>query len=331
MRAAIYTGAGGREVVAIRDDVPEPELGSDDILVAVAYAGLNRADLLERRGLYPAPGAGPPIPGLEFSGVVRALGSRARAVAVGDAVCGIVAAGAHAERLTTHALAVAKIPPGLALRTAAALPEAYVTAHDALFARADLRLGETVLVHAVGSGVGLAALGLARRIGARTLGTSRTPAKLVRARGLGLDVGIVFDDDWLAGVRAATDGRGADVILDFAGGSTLERNCAALAAGGRIVQIGALAGARATLDLGVLMAKRGTLHGTVLRSRSLAEKIGLHATFERAILPLVARGDLETSVDATFPLDRLADAHERMESDANFGKILIAVGGDDVA
>ena len=326
MRAAIYTGAGGTGVIAVRDDVPEPTLGSDDAIVDVAFAGLNRADILERRGLYPTAARELAIPGLEFAGTVRAIGPRVTSVAVGDAVCGLVVAGAHATRLATHAMTLSKIPRGLGLREAAALPEAFITAHDALFARGGLRLGEVALVHAVGSGVGLAAIALAKRAGAITIGTSRTATKLERARELGLDYGVLLDDDWLAGVVAASDGRGADVILDFAGASMLEGNCAALAASGRIVQIGTMAGARATLDLHVLMGKRGALHGTVLRSRPLDEKIALAKAFGRDVLPLFARGELQAAIDAVFPLERLADAHAYMEGDRNFGKILIDLG-----
>ncbi len=323
MRAAIYTGTGGTDVIAIRDDVPEPEFGSDDALIDVAYAGLNRADILERRGNYPAPKRDIVIPGLEFSGTVRTIGPGVSNVAVGDVVCGLVAAGAHATRLATHALTLAKIPTGVSLRDAAAIPEAFITAHDALFARGGLRLGESVLVHAVGSSVGLAAVALAKRAGALTIGTSRTATKLDRARDCGLDHGFLLDDGWVGHVLAATAARGADVILDFAGASTLDLNCKALATGGRIVQIGTMAGTRATFNLGALLMKRGALHGTVLRSRPLEEKIALTKAFEREVLPLFRRGELRPQIDSVFPLGDLADAHAHMERDANFGKIVI--------
>ncbi len=325
MRAATYTGTGGIKVIAIRDDVPEPEVGSDDASVEVAYAGLNRADILERRGGYPGPAREPVIPGLEYSGIVNAIGSRVTNVAVGDAVCGLVSAGAHATQVAAHALTLSKVPSGLSLRDAAALPEAFITAHDALFARGRLRLGQSVLVHAVGSSVGLAAVALARRAGATTLGTSRTQSKLDRARACGLDYGFVLDESWLGRVLAATDARGADVILDFVGAPMLERNCKALATGGRIVQIGAMGGTRATVDLGTLMSKRGELHGTVLRSRPLEEKIALAKGFTRELLPLFERAQLRPEIDSVFPLGRLADAHAHIEGDANFGKILIEI------
>jgi NADPH2:quinone reductase len=325
VRAAFYDGKGGPEVIAIRE-VPEPVLGSDDALVAVAFAGLNRADLLERRGDYPSPAGPGASPGLEFSGVVRAVGSRVTTVAPGDRVCGLVPAGAHAERLATHALALAKVPSALDLRTAAAIPEAFITAHDALFARAGFRLGETALVHAVGSGVGLAAVALVKRAGGIAIGTSRTAAKLAKARECGLDYGFELDDGgWRGRVRAATNARGVDVILDFVGAPMLEGNLAVLAQGGRIVQIGTMGGAAAGINLGALMVKRAALHGTVLRSRPLDEKISLAKRLERELLPLFERGDLRAEIDATFPLDELAAAHARMESNANVGKILIAV------
>ncbi len=325
MRAATYTGAGGTEVIALRDDVDEPAIGPDDALVRVAYAGLNRADVLERRGLYPTPQRDVAIPGLEFAGTVAAIGARVEHVAVGDRVCGLVTAGAHAERVATHALALAKVPDGMSLATAAAIPEAFVTAHDALFARGRFALGEIAVVHAVGSGVGLAALALVKRAGGIAFGTSRTPDKLERARGLGLDEGFLLGDDWAGRVQTASRGRGADVILDFVGAPLLAANLAALAPRGRIVQIGTMGGAQGSLNLGVLLVKRAELHGTVLRSRAIDEKIALTKMLERELLPLFARGDLATVVDRVFPLADLAEAHAHMEADRNFGKIAIAV------
>ena len=328
MRAATYDGKGGLEVIALRDDVPDPEIGSDDALIEVAFAGLNRADVLERQGNYPSPRSGRfVIPGMEFSGVVRATGSRVTNVFEGDRVCGLVAAGAHAQLLATNALAVSKLPEGVSLRDAAAIPEAFITAHDALFTRAGFALGETVLVHAVGSSVGLAAVALAKRAGGVTIGTSRTAEKLERAKESGLDVGVLLDDGWRGRVQAATNARGPDVILDFVGAPMLDGNIAVLAPGGRIVQIGTMGGTNASFHLGILLMKRAALHGTVLRSRPIEEKIAIAKHFERALLPLFARGELRAEIDRVFPLDDLRAAHEYMESNANFGKIVIAVGG----
>jgi len=324
MRAALYQGSGERDVIAVRD-VPDPIVGTDDALVRVAYAGLNRADILERQGKYAAPRADVTIPGLEFSGVVAAVGARVTNVAPGDRVCGLVQTGAHAELVALQALTLAKLPDGIDLRAAAAIPEAFITAHDALFSRARFGLGEYALVHAVGSSVGLAAVGLIKRAGGIALGTSRTVDKLERAASHGLASGFVLDDEWPALVQAAAGGRGADVILDFVGAPMLERNLRALAERGRIVQIGAMGGANATLPLGLLIAKRAELHGTMLRMRPLEEKIALAKHLQRALLPLFVRGDLRTEIDSVFPLDDLAGAHERMESNANFGKIVLAV------
>jgi len=323
MRAVVYDGAGGRDVVAVRD-VAEPACGADDALVEVAFAGLNRADILEREGRYPAPRDASGIPGMEFSGTVRTTGANVTNVAPGDRVCGLVAAGAQAELVSCPALLLAKLPDDFSLERAAAIPEAFVTAHDALFARGAFRLGETALVHAVGSGVGLAAVALVKCAGGTAVGTSRSAEKLSRAEALGLDAGIALEDGWPGRVLAATNARGADVILDFVGAPLLERNVAALAHGGRIVQIGTLGGAQATFNLGVFMAKRAALHGTVLRTRPLYEKIALVRNLERALLPLFARGALRAEVDRVYALDDVRQAHERMESDANFGKILLA-------
>jgi putative PIG3 family NAD(P)H quinone oxidoreductase len=323
MRAVVYEGTGGGEVLAVRD-VPEPEFGSDDALVEVAYAGLNRADVLEREGRYGGERAAEVRAGLEFSGVVKAVGARVEAVAAGDRVCALVRAGAHAELVAAHALTLSPLPDEVDLATAAAIPEAYITAHDALFTCGGFALGKTVLVHAAGSGVGLAAIALAKLAGGFTLGTSRSPEKLERAAGaVGLDAGILFDDGWPAAVDAATAGHGVDLVLDFIGGATLARNVGVLATGGRIVQIGTLAGAQASFALGPLMAKRATLTGTMLRNRPLDEKIELARGFTRHLLPLFARGELRAQIDEIFPLAEIAAAHERMEANVNFGKILL--------
>jgi putative PIG3 family NAD(P)H quinone oxidoreductase len=328
MRAATYDGKGGVEVIVLRDDVPDPDIGTDDALIEVAFAGLNRADVLERQGNYPVPRSGPfAIPGMEFSGTVRATGSRVKSVFEGDRVCGLVATGAHAQLVATNAFALSKVPEGVSLRDAAAIPEAFITAHDALFTRAGFALGETVLVHAVGSSVGLAAVALAKRAGGVTIGTSRTAEKLERASSCGLEIGVLLDDGWRGRVQAATNARGPDVILDFVGAPMLDGNLAVLAPGGRIVQIGTMGGTNASFHLGILLAKRAALHGTVLRSRPVEEKIALAKHFERALLPLFARGDPRAEVDRVFPLDELRAAHEYMESNANFGKIVIEVGG----
>jgi putative PIG3 family NAD(P)H quinone oxidoreductase len=324
MRAVTYEGAGDPGVIRIAE-VAAPQPGSDDAQVAVAYAGLNRADILERKGHYPSPLGPGAIPGLEFSGIVRAIGANVKAVAVGDRVCGLVPGGAHAELLVTNAQTLAPVPAGLSLEAAAALPEAFLTAHDALFARGNFALGQTVLIHAVGSSVGLAAIALAHDAGGTTIGTSRTPEKLERAMGHGLDTAIVLDDAWPERVRAATGGRGVDLVLDFIGAPILEANIGLLVTGGRIVHIGTLGGNKGTFALGPLMAKRASMIGTVLRSRPLDERIALARVFATRLSPLFARGALRPEIDRVVPLERVAEAHQAMEDNANFGKILIAI------
>ncbi|MEO6991696.1 MAG: NAD(P)H-quinone oxidoreductase [Candidatus Baltobacteraceae bacterium] len=329
MRAAVYARPGDPDVIEIRD-VPAPEPGPDDVTIEVAYAGLNRADLLERMGRYGPPVAarGPAIGGLEYSGTVVARGRNVHDIALGERVFGIVGGGAHAEQVVTDARSAMRLPDALSLEAAAAIPEAFITAWDALFRLGGFALGSTLVVHAAGSGVGLAAIALAKRAGGFVLGTSRTPEKLERLRALGLDAGVALDGDWPAAVRALGRGRGADLILDLVGAPVLARNLEALATGGRIVQVGTLGGASGTFSLAPLMAKRATLVGTVLRARPLNEKIALARDFAARIVPLFANGRLAPIVDRTFALADLADAHRYLESNANFGKVLIAVRGD---
>lgn len=321
MRAVVFEAGEAR--VGKR---PIPKCGDDDVLVDVAFAGLNRADVLERLGKYGSPPTadGAAIPGLELAGTVRARGANVRSLRVGDRVCALVPGGAHAEVARVHAASAVLVPDSLALADAAALPEAYITADDALFALGSLRLGETVVIHAVASGVGLAALELARTAGARTIGTSRSPKKLAHARTLGLDVALDLEE-FPKGVLDATDGRGADVILDCIGPTLFDRNVAALATRGRIVQIGTLGGARAETGSAGLMAKRGHWIGTVLRSRPLEEKVVLARSFAERILPLVVNGTLAAHVDRFFPLAAIAEAHRYMEEDRNVGKLVLAI------
>jgi putative PIG3 family NAD(P)H quinone oxidoreductase len=326
VRAVVYARAGDVDAIELRD-VPDPVPGSNDVLVDVAYAGINRADLLERAGRYgpPEPATGPAIPGLEYSGTVAAAGAQVRGLAPGDRVFGIVSGGAHAERLVTHADTAMRVPGELDLAAAAAIPEAFMTAWDALFTRGGFSLGQTVLIHAVGSGVGLAALALAKVAGGKTVGTSRTLAKLERASDHGLGAGVLLDDDWPARVHEISGGRGADVVLDFVGIPTFDRNVASLAVGGRIVQIGTLGGVKGQIALGPMMAKRATLISTMLRARPLHEKIALAKAFSAHIVPLFATGALRPIIDRIFPLDEIREAHTYVEDDRNFGKVLLAI------
>jgi NADPH:quinone reductase len=326
MRAIVITAPGDPDVLQLRHR-PDPEPRPGQLRVAVRATALNRADLLQRRGLYPAPpGAPADIPGLEFSGVVDALGAGVTAWAVGDPVMGVVAGGGYAERLVLHEGEALRIPAGLDFAAAAAVPEAFTTAHDALFTRAALGSGERVLVHAVGSGVGTAAIQLAIAAGATVHGTARSAWKLERARELGLDVGIVTPTDpgrdFAAELRART-GAGVDVVLDLVGGPALAASLRTLNPLGRLVLVGLVAGARAEVDLAHLLRQRLTVVGTVLRSRPLDEKIAAARRVRRHVLPLLADGRVRPIVDRVLPARAAAEAHRLMERNENYGKIVL--------
>lgn len=324
MRAVVLTREGGPEVLDLRE-VPQPEPGPGQVRVRLATSGVNRADLLQRQGLYPAPAGSPhDVLGLEYSGTVEAVGSDVLGVREGDRVMGLVAGGGYAERLVVHEREVVPVPTGLDLVRAGAVPEAFMTAFDALVAQMRIQAGESVLIHAVGSGVGTAALQLARWAGARVLGTSRTEEKLSRARQMGLDVGILGGDrEWADEVLEATDGRGVDVILGLVGAPYLTGNLRALAPRGRIITVGITGGRKEVIDLRMLMAKRGSITGTVLRARPLEEKAALAQHFRRVTLPAFEDGRLSPVLDETFPAEQAADAHRRMEANLNFGKLLL--------
>lgn len=326
MRAVRIVEPGDPEVLRM-GEVPRPEPGPSEVRVRVRAAGVNRAEILQRRGLYPPPPGWPAdVPGLEFAGEIEAVGNRVAERAVGDRVMGLVGGGGYAEHVVVHEREAISVPERLSWEEAAAVPEVFVTAHDALFTRGRLALGESVLIHAVGSGVGTAALQLARAAGATTLGTSRTEWKLERARELGLDLPIrAGAEDFADAVLDATGGRGADLILDLVGAGYLPRNLASLATLGRIVVVGLTAGAFAEIDLGVVLRKRITMVGTSLRSRPLEEKIAAVQAFARHTLPLLADGRIRPVMDQTFPMEKAAEAHRRMEANANFGKIVLVM------
>jgi NADPH:quinone reductase len=336
VRRAVASGAvraativDGKIVVT---DRPDPEPRDDLVIVRVHGAGLNRADLLQLAGNYPAPAGSPPdIPGLEFAGVVEATGPDATGVEIGARVFGIAGGGAHAEYLAVPAAQCAPVPDGLELVAMGGAPEAFVTAHDALVSHAHLRAGEWVLVHAVGSGVGTTALQLATAFGAKVVGTARTESKLERCRALGLTHAIVpplnadgqLDVDALAwAVIEATDG-GANVTVDLVGGTYVESDFAAAALQGRIVLVGSMAGVRATLPVHIVMAKRLTIIGTVLRARDARDKAAATAAFVRDVVPLLADGRVAPVVEQVIPLDRAADAYELVASDTTFGKVIL--------
>jgi putative PIG3 family NAD(P)H quinone oxidoreductase len=325
MRAVVFAGKGGPEVIEVREvETPRPARG--EVLVRVRGAALNRADLLQRRGLYPPPpGFREDVPGLELAGEVAEVGAGVVAWKAGDRVMAIASGEAQAEYTVAHERMLVRIPEGMTLEQAGAVMEAGVTSHDALFTLGGLRPGWPVLVHAVGSGVSTAALQIAKAAGATVIGTSRTAEKLERARELGLDHGILVGKDeprFAAEVRKAAGG-GVPLVLDFVGGPYLGENLAALASGGRIVEIGTMGGPKATVDLGLLMRSRATLIGTVLRPRPLEEKIAATRAFERDVLPLLAAGRVKPVVDAAIPMAEVRAAHERMERNESFGKLVL--------
>ena len=358
MRAVVITRFGGPEVLEVRE-VPLPQPGVGEVLVRVHAVGLNRADILQRKGHYPAPpGVAADIPGLEFAGEVAALGASTSPVptsppgvrrwSVGDRVMGLVAGGACAEFLVAHGDTLLEVPgdwPAAAghggapsrvaataatgrepdpLVRAAAIPEAFLTAFDALVRQMHLAAGESVLIHAVSSGVGTAAVQLAHAWGARTFGTSRSTEKLGRAAPLGLDVAIdTSREDFADVVKRETGGRGVDVVLDLVGGPALAGNLEALAPRGRMIVVGLTAGRTAPLDLGLVLSKRLTIVGTALRSRTLEEKAALARDFEREVMPLFASGRVAPVLDRVFPMAEVAEAHRGMEANAHFGKLVL--------
>jgi NADPH2:quinone reductase len=324
MKAVVVRGKGGPEVIAIAD-VPEPTPGANEVRVRVRAAGLNRADILQRQGNYPAPPGSPAdILGLEFAGEVESLGEGARMWRVGQRVYGICGGGAQAEYVVAHERALAAIPDNLDFPTAAGVPETFITVHDALFTQAGLAMGESLLIHAVGSGIGTTAVQLARVAGARTFGTSRTPDKLERATELGLEHALGAKG-FAEAIRELTSGEGVNVILDVVGGGYLAENLAALALKGRMVILATLGGADQPLPVHQLMVKRARIIGTVLRARPVEEKIAATQAFARHVNPLLASGTVWPVIDTVFPLADVAKAHAHMESNASFGKVVLVL------
>jgi putative PIG3 family NAD(P)H quinone oxidoreductase len=321
MKAIAITKPGGPDVLAVVDrPLPEPSRG--EVRIRVRATAINRADLLQRMGAYPAPPDAPPdIPGLEFAGEVDALGPGIERLAKGDRVFGLVGGGGYAEAVVAHERAVAKIPQGMSFEHAAAVPEAFITAHDAIVGQADLRGGETLLVHAVGSGVGTAAVQLGRALGVFVIGTARTADKLERATALGLSAGVVPQGGKFADA-VKKHGEPA-VVLELIGGAYLDEDIRTVQVLGRIVLVGLLAGGRSELDLGGILRKRIRIFGTVLRARPLEEKIAAMRSFEAHVVPLFSRGLIAPVIDTVMDLDQAAAAHERMASNAGFGKIVL--------
>ena len=326
MRAAVITEPGGPGVFRVQE-VDDPKAGPEDVLVDVKASALNRADLLQREGKYPAPpGVQTEIPGLEFSGVVIEAGERVLGVAKGDKVFGLLPGGGYASRVVTHHRMVMPMPANMDFVQAAAIPEVFFTAYDALFNHCELIMGESVLIHAIGSGVGTAALQLAHHAGAYVYGTAGSADKLAKAAELGLDVGINYkDQDFAEIIREKTNRTGVNVVLDMIGEHYWERNLASMSLKGRLVLVGLMGGDKVQTSLGALMPKRLRIHGTTLRARPLEEKIAITQQITKNVLPMIADGRIVPVVDRDFPLEKVTQAHEYMESNANFGKIILSI------
>ena len=326
MRAVVIPKYGDADVLELRE-IADPEPGPDQVLVEVVASAMNRADLLQRAGLYPAPGPKPlfEIPGLEFSGRVGSVGSQVERWSIGDEVMGIVSGGAMAEKVVTHARMLQSVPKDIDVADAAAIPEVFMTAHDALVTQGGLTSGGRALVHAGGSGVGTASIQIVKAIGAQVAGTcSRN--KVDPCRELGADLVVDYNEqDFVEEIALWTQDQGVDVVLDVIGGDYLAKNLQCLKIQGRIIQVGAMGGPVASFALGALLPKRASLIGTVLRSRPIEQKIEANQLFVAELLPRFEDGSLKPVIDSRYPLADIAAAHTYMETNANIGKILIDI------
>ena len=326
MRAVVLNGHGGPEVLAFLD-IAAPQPGAEEILVQVRATSLNRADLLQRMGFYPDPFPGEhEVLGMEFSGRVQAIGARVRTWKVGDEVMGIVSGGAYAEQLVVHERQAMRIPQGVSLADAAAIPEVFITAWDALVVQGGLTSGRWALVHAGASGVGTAAVQICKAIGAHVIATCST-GKVAAVKALGADVVVDYSsEDFVEAVKQATGGRGVDVVLCVIGGDYLDRNVASLAQKGHIVQVGVMGGGNMSFNLAGLMPKRAKLSGTVLRARPIEEKIAISQRFAAEVIPMFESGILKPVIDCRYSFADIAHAHIHMGANANTGKIVIDIG-----
>jgi putative PIG3 family NAD(P)H quinone oxidoreductase len=323
VRAVVLREHGGPEVLVITESA-DPVPGPEEVLVRVHATALNRADLLQRMGMYPNPfPADDEIPGLEFAGEVVSCGPRVLMWRPGDRVMGIVSGGAYAEKLVIHERQAMEVPAGMSWTDAAAIPEVFITAWDALVVQGGLTSGRWAMVHAGASGVGTAAIQICRAIGARVIVTC-SAGKVQACRGLGADVVVDYgSQDFVEAAREATGGAGVDVVLDVIGGEYVEKNVAALAVKGRIIQVGVMAGKPLPFNIGLLLGKRATITGTVLRARPTEEKIAISRQFAAEMLPLFSTGALRPVVDSVYAFADVAEAQQRMASNANTGKIVL--------
>lgn len=334
MRAVTVPEPGGPEALALTR-VPQPELSERHVLIDVAAAGVNGADLAQRRGAYPSPSGAPDWPGLEVSGIVAAVGASdgtfPGAFAVGDRVCALIPGGGYAERVAVDERLLLPVPEGVDLVQAAGLPEVAATVWSNVFTLGRLRPGESLLVHGGSSGIGTMAIQLAAALGSPVFATAGTDEKVAFCERLGA-TGINYrTEDFVQRVTDATKGHGVDVVLDMVAGDYLDRDVAALAVGGRIMVIATQGGTRSSLDVRTLMGRRGSIHGTTLRARPIEERAAVIADVRRHVWPLIEQGLVGPIIDSVFPLEKAADAHRRMESSAHVGKILLSVAAFDEA
>jgi putative PIG3 family NAD(P)H quinone oxidoreductase len=325
MTAIAIKAPGGPEML-VPEERPVPSSGEGEILVKVAAAGVNRPDVMQRKGLYPPPKGAPDIPGLEIAGEVAALGPNVTRWKVGDKVMALVIGGGYAQYCLAHEGHALPVPAGMSMTQAAAIPETFFTVWHNAFERGALKSGETFLVHGGSSGIGTTAIQLAKAFGARVFTTAGSEEKCEACRKLGADVAINYkSEDFVAVVKDKTAGGGADVILDMVGGDYIERNYEAAAVEGRIVQIAFQGSPKASVDFRRIMLKRLHHTGSTLRSRSVPDKAAIAAAIEQKVLPLAASGKVKPIIDSTFPLMQAAAAHARMESSAHIGKIVLTV------
>lgn len=324
MRAIVIKRPGGPEVLQM-EEAADPQPGKGEVRVRVKAAGVNRADSMQRMGHYPSPPDSPPdIPGLEFAGVIDELGQGVEHLQVGDKVFGIAGGGTYADFVIVHSRCVARMPANLSFVEAAAVPEVFITAYDAMVSQCVLASGETVLIHAVGSGVGVAALQLGKLFGAQVIGTARSEEKIQRARSCGLDHGLIIRDGKFAEqVKSITKGAGADIIVELVGGHYINEDVYCVAPKGRIIVVGLVGGLHCDVDFGQVLRKRVTIKGTTLRMRPLEEKILATRTLENHIAPLIEKGLLKPMIDKVLPLAQASEAHEFMDKNKNFGKIVL--------
>jgi putative PIG3 family NAD(P)H quinone oxidoreductase len=323
LRAVVVAAPGGPEQLHV-SEVPDPAVRDGEIVVRVSGAGINRADLLQRQGFYPPPAGASEILGLEASGVVAELGPGVATFTPGDKVMLLVEGGGYAELVAVRATQAVRVPDNIDLIDAGGVPEVFITAHDALFTRGNLRDGETLLVHGGGGGVGTAAIQLAHRHGCRVFATAGSAEKLERCTALGADAGINYrTEDFVARTRELTDGDGADVVLDIMGASYLGRNIEVVAVDGRLVVIGMQGGTHGDLDLGAMMRRRISVISTSLRSRPAAQKAAIVAAFAADVVPALAAGDMQPVIDRVLPLTDAAEAHRLIEAGEVVGKVVL--------